>query len=792
MNIHTQHTAKSNMKWLRRLFGREPSKAIDVQQVADKLNGKGDPLDAFSRGVGQSWPEGKEREFKLRTAAEFPLATIDIGSDDGLVYVGDSKKAIEGTAMDSGLQDTTCTIKTQSALSSAYAVPDLVANWYISQGFIGYQMCALLAQHWLVDKACSQSVEDSVRNGWTYKPDSGFQISDEQKALIDDFDLGKGHGGNTVPKIKEVMMEAGRFTNVFGIRVLIFKVKSSDKEYYSKPFNPDGVTKGSYLGISQIDPYWMTPMLTEDSMSDPSSIGFYEPDFWIINGKRYHKSHLVILRGPQPADILKPTYIFGGVPLTQRIYERVYAAERTANEAPLLAVNKRTTAIHTDLDKVAAQEEKFLAKLLLWVKYRDNHAVKVLGKEETMEQFDTSLSDFDSVIMNQYQLAAAIAKTPATKILGTSPKGFNATGEFETVSYHEELESIQERWMAPILDRHYLILAKSLGLGFGLNTTWEPVDSMTAAQQADINSKKVNDAVALATAGFISPDEGRDKLINDKDSGWNNLNKNDDADQDVGETPENIVEFMKAGAEQEKAGAEQEKAGAQQTTATANASAEPTTDDDLDPFNPNKRAAHDKMQKALALWHQLETATAEEGGDIGHSALKRIQGIKPSTDRQINPSASGIGDIVPALPEGKLPKMKVGGMMCCIENPRNSIRTGLSVDGAWQIKMPHHYGYIRDTMGADGDPIDVFIGNNPASGNAFIINQNDAHSGEFDEHKVMLGFDSAEEAQQAYMDSFEPGWKGFGSIHPVAVDALRGWATGSNQAAVDQPYGGVK
>ncbi|MFL9599050.1 anti-CBASS protein Acb1 family protein, partial [Aeromonas veronii] len=68
-----------------------------------------------------------------------------------------------------------------------------------------------------------------------------------------------------------------------------------------------------------------------------------------------------------PPDILKPTYIFGGIPLTQRIYERVYAAERTANEAPLLAMSKRTSTIHVDVEKAIANEDAFNARLAFWI-----------------------------------------------------------------------------------------------------------------------------------------------------------------------------------------------------------------------------------------------------------------------------------------------------------------------------------------------------------------------------------------------------------------------------------------
>ena len=58
--------------------------------------------------------------------------------------------------------------------------------------------------------------------------------------------------------------------------------------------------------------------------------------------------------------------------------------------------------------------------------------------------------------MSQYQLVAAAANVPATKLLGTTPKGFNATGEYEEASYHEELESIQANDLSRLLARHHL------------------------------------------------------------------------------------------------------------------------------------------------------------------------------------------------------------------------------------------------------------------------------------------------------------------------------------------------
>src|SRR5690606_15493881 len=119
------------------------------------------------------------------------------------------------------------------------------------------------------------------------------------------------------------------------------------------------------------------------------------------------------------------------VSIPQKIAERVYAAERTANEAPMLALTKRTDVIKADMVGGTANYPGLVQRIQEWVFNRDNYGVKILGLDEEMQQFDTSLTDFDQTIMTQYQLVAAASNVPAVKLLGTSPKGFNATGEHE-------------------------------------------------------------------------------------------------------------------------------------------------------------------------------------------------------------------------------------------------------------------------------------------------------------------------------------------------------------------------
>ena len=95
---------------------------------------------------------------------------------------------------------------------------------------------------------------------------------------------------------------------------------------------------------------------------------------------------------------------------------------------------------------------------------------------------------------------------------------------------------------------------------------------------------------------------------------------------------------------------------------------------------------------------------------------------------------------------------------------------------AWESEMHNTYGYFRGTEGKDRGHIDVFLGENPLSENVFVVDQVNPETGEFDEHKVMMGFNTVKEAREAYLSNYEKDWKGLGGIAEVNIDDFRDWA----------------
>ncbi|MFL9704671.1 LPD38 domain-containing protein [Aeromonas veronii] len=120
--------------------------------------------------------------------------------------------------------------------------------------------------------------------------------------------------------------------------------------------------------------------------------------------------------------------------------------------------------------------------------------------------------------------------------------------------------------------------------------------------------------------------------------------------------------------------------------------------------------------------------------------------------------------------------LKLQGLDIALENPKGSTRSGTDKDGkAWQSTMTHDYGYIKRTLGADGDHVDVFIGDRPDSETVYVVDQVDPKTGKFDEHKVMMGFTDEQAAQAGYLANYEKGWKGLGSIKAMPVEEFKRW-----------------
>lgn len=187
----------------------------------------------------------------------------------------------------------------------------------------------------------------------------------------------------------------------------------------------------------------------------------------------------------------------------------------------------------------------------------------------------------------------------------------------------------------------------------------------------------------------------------------------------------------------------------------------------------------------------LYDITDENGNEIEEVSGAELSNIDKSIQDQ-NPNTNP-SEAQKEAGNYKKAHITVQGMDITVENPKGSTRSGVDEDGqAWSHEMNSHYGYFKRTNGKDGDHIDVFVGPDEASTTVYVVDQVKPKNGQFDESKVMIGYNSPEQAKQAYMENYDDNWQGFSAITPVSVEDFKKWLyDGARQSKPFSEYVGT-
>lgn len=101
--------------------------------------------------------------------------------------------------------------------------------------------------------------------------------------------------------------------------------------------------------------------------------------------------------------------------------------------------------------------------------------------------------------------------------------------------------------------------------------------------------------------------------------------------------------------------------------------------------------------------------------------------------------------------------VKWRGLDISVENAAGTVRTGEHPDGtSWSTPMLNDYGYIRRTVGTDGEHVDCFLGPDLDAPYVYIIHQR--KHGQwytYDEDKALIGFISKRDALVCYLSHYD-------------------------------------
>ena len=407
-----------------------------------------------------------------------------------------------------------------------YGINDRVLRHYQNRCFITWNSCALIAGHELIAPACSIPAEDAMAHGWKIVCKSpshkdGEKHEESESEFLERLKIVSDKLG-----ISDICIKMTTKKHIFGVITAIPCMvvtdddgnEVPDKKFdYSTPYNPEKITKNSYRGFSVVEPQWLTYEFDAESSMDPTSKHFYEPT-WLVkpDGTRIHRSWVIRLINKEVCDILKPTYYFGGLSLTQMLYERMWCADKIANEAPLLAMTKRLLIADGNMEQMIAEPQKANLFFKAINFFRDNFSVFVKKPGAQIQQVDTSLSDLTPLTMSQYQLVAAIAQIPVTKLMKNVPSGLQSTGQYEWDDYAQKLIGIQEKDFRPILERHLELYCRSSYWENGeqrkdlqFSVEFNPIDLPKTQEKTQMASSQVSTAASMLGNGLATVAEVR-------------------------------------------------------------------------------------------------------------------------------------------------------------------------------------------------------------------------------------------------------------------------------------------
>lgn len=334
--------------------------------------------------------------------------------------------------------------------------------------------------------------------------------------------------------LKGVIRKAAEHDGFFGRGQILPKIKGAD---LSLPLvlSPKTVKIGSLEGFANIEPIWTTP--SAYNAIDPTAPDFYKPREWWMLGERVHASRLITIITRELPDILKPAYNFGGMSLSQLAEPYVNNWLRTRQAVSDLINNFSITGLKTNMAQVLQGDcdgADVFARADLFTLTRSNRGLMLMDFEnEDLVQHNVPLTGLHELQAQSQEHMCSATHIPAMKLTGISPTGLNASSEGEVRSFYDSISSTQEAHYEQPVDICIKLIQLSLWgeidstITWHFNPLWQPSDK----ELAEVRTANANATAIYIDRGVVSPEEARENLASDKDSGYAGIDVSDVPEQ---------------------------------------------------------------------------------------------------------------------------------------------------------------------------------------------------------------------------------------------------------------------
>lgn len=393
--------------------------------------------------------------------------------------------------------------------------------------FLGYPALQDIAQNGLI-RACIETVADDMTRDFgkikSEEPDKAEIVVAMNNAL-EQF------------HIRDVLHEVAEKVGYFGGCLVYIDTGANDVKLQT-PLNMGEYSKElrNLKAFRVIDPINVYPGAYNSV--EPLKADFFRPEHWYVMGKRVHASRLIRFVANEVPQLLKPVYNFFGIAQAQLLWDYVMHFAECRVATANIAKKYSMTVFKTNMSATlmdGAGTDQINNRIRLIARYQDNNSITAIDKDnEDIVKIETPIGGLTDITKQGLEFLAALNRTPAVKLLGISPSGFNATGESDLRNYNDHISSQQEKvfghGLKTIIDCiHVFLFGKT---NKGLIFEWAELGEEDQAAMANTQKVKADTMAVLLDRSVISPEEARQAVASDPD---NPLSFIDPADVPEGE-----------------------------------------------------------------------------------------------------------------------------------------------------------------------------------------------------------------------------------------------------------------
>jgi phage-related protein (TIGR01555 family) len=392
---------------------------------------------------------------------------------------------------------------------------DTLSNVLASIGVINRDKST--ATRWTFNPLTVEQIEFAYRGDWVTRKIIDIPAMDSTRAWRDwqaeDKDITRLEELERNFDLQNKVYEALRLARLYGGSVLIFGGGDNAADDMTKPLNLNKVGR-DWLRYIHVFGRWNVgagPLIRD--ILDP---WFGEPMYYsptALVGEtlpllQIHPSWVVRFWGAPYSDPLRAFDPWADSVL-QAVNEAVQNAAVVGNSIASMIYEGKFDVIKiprlTELANTDAGQAKLQSRFATVNTAKSYVNSIVMDAEEEWQRVTTQFSGMEKVLQVYLMIASGAADIPATRMLGQSPVGMNATGDSDVRNYYDRLSSDQVTKIQPRMSRLDEVVIRS-ALGHRdpeLHYKWNPLWQLDAKDKALIDYQKAQAAQIEATIALV-------------------------------------------------------------------------------------------------------------------------------------------------------------------------------------------------------------------------------------------------------------------------------------------------